>query len=76
MTGTGLQQFRRKLGLSQAALGKKLNLTREMIGLMERGHKAISTRTELSVWCLLYEADMAEIGDRANQQHQPTTEQA
>lgn len=64
MTPTELKQARRKLGLSQAALGDALHITRGMVGLMERGQKDISIRTGMSVWCLLYEAGLATPGDR------------
>lgn len=64
MTGRELYQSRTLLDLSQEALGEKLNLSRVMIGLMERDQKPIDIRTELAVWCLLYEAESAKIGER------------
>ena len=65
MINNELKDARQKLGLSQAGLGEALHLTRVMIGLMERGENPIEKRTELAVWCLLYEGGFAAIGDRA-----------
>ena len=65
MTGEELKEARRLFGFSQEKLGDKLHMTRVMIGLMERGEKPIEKRTELSVWCLLYEAGISTSGDRA-----------
>lgn len=64
MTGYELKQARQSLGLSQAALGDELHLSRVMIGLMERGEKPIEKRTELAIWCLLYESEKYKIGYR------------
>lgn len=64
MTGAELKQARQLLGLPQHALADRLQITRVMVGLMERGEKNIEHRTELAVWCLLYEANIANIGDR------------
>ncbi len=61
-TGGWLKESRMSLGLSQAALGSRLGLSRVMIGLMERG-RPIEPRTGLSVWCLLYEAGIEKIGE-------------
>jgi DNA-binding XRE family transcriptional regulator len=55
MTEIELKESRQKLGLTQAAMGEAINLTREMIGLMERGRKPIDRRTELAVRFLLHE---------------------
>lgn len=79
MTGHELKQARKLLGLSQSALADKLQISRVMVGLMERGEKTIEHRTELSVWCLLYEANIASPGDRKRaaarilQGHHPQT---
>lgn len=70
MTGGELKGARRKLGLSQQGLADVIGKSRSMIGYMERGYGpggqvGIETTTELAVWCLLYEAGAAAIGDRA-----------
>lgn len=71
MTGAELKEARRKLGLSQQALADELGMSRNMVGFMERGYGeggkpvGISQTTAMAVWCLLYEAEAAEIGDRA-----------
>lgn len=65
MIGEELKEARRKLGLSQHGLGDELGMSRVMIGLMEREEKPIEPRTEMAVWCLLYEAGEATPGDRA-----------
>lgn len=44
-----LREHRRALGLTQQGLAKRIGLTREMIGLMERGVKSISARTAAAV---------------------------
>ena len=56
MKGKELKEARQKLGLSQSALAYAIGMSRVMIGLMERGDKPIEKRTELAIWCLLYEA--------------------
>lgn len=79
MIGREPKQARKLLGLSQSALADKLQISRVMVGLMERGEKTIEHRTELSVWCLLYETKIAVPGDRARdatrilQGHHPQT---
>lgn len=56
MTGNEFKDARKNLGLSQSALANAIDMSRVMIGLMERGEKPIEKRTELAVLCLLYEA--------------------
>ena len=55
MNGKQLKQARKRLGLSQSRLGEAIGMTREMIGLMERGEKQIERRTELAIRCLLHD---------------------
>ena len=61
MNGKQLKQARNRLGLSQSRLGEAIGMTREMIGLMERGDKQIERRTELSIRWLLYEDGVKKI---------------
>ena len=65
MTGRELEQARRKLGLTQQQLGDELNLSRVMIGLMERGDKTVERRTDLSMRYLLIAAGHAKPADFA-----------
>jgi DNA-binding XRE family transcriptional regulator len=58
MQGEGLKAVRTALGLSQAAFGKALGLTREAINKMESGTFPIERRTELAA---LYLAEHPEI---------------
>lgn len=53
MTKKDLKNMRVKLGFSQERLAGELGLSREMINKMERGHKKIEKRTELSVLFLV-----------------------
>ncbi len=54
MTGNDVKLTRKSLGMTQADLAKQLDMTREMIGLMEREANAVQKRTELSLRYLLY----------------------
>ena len=65
MTPNEFKEARINLGLSQVALAESMNMTRVMIGLMERGEKTIEKRTELAILCLLYEAGIITPVDRA-----------
>lgn len=56
MTGSQLQEARRKLGLTQRELGDELRLSRVMVGLMERGEREVERRTELAMRYLLIRA--------------------
>lgn len=56
MASEKLKEARQLLGLSQQVLADEIGLTRVMVGLMERGEKAIELRTELAVECLLRRA--------------------
>ena len=49
MTGDEIRLLRRKAGLSQAALGIAIGMSRESIGRMERGRDGVERRTELAV---------------------------
>lgn len=59
MTGAELKQVRKRLGLSQDALAKRLGMSRTMIGYMERGRAyngkpvAIQKRTAMAVMALV-----------------------
>ena len=53
MTGKDVKLTRQKLCMTQAALAKQLNISREMICLMEKGTNAVQRRTELSLRYLL-----------------------
>ena len=61
MNGKQLKQARKRLGLSQSGLGEAIGMTREMIGLMERGEKQIERRTELAIRCLIYDYGIKDI---------------
>jgi len=63
-----LKTIRKSLKLTQAALGESINLSRVTIGQMERGQAKIEKRTELAVWCLLYESGCAMVGERTSLQ--------
>lgn len=49
MTGEEMKVLRRRAGLSQAALGAAIGMTRESIGRMERTCDHVERRTELAV---------------------------
>ena len=53
MTGKDVKLTRQKLRLTQAALAKQLDISREMICLMEKGANSVQRRTELSLRYLL-----------------------
>jgi len=55
MTNKELKEARRKLGLTQSALGEAIGLTRKSIGEMERGQAPIELRTSLAIKYLLIE---------------------
>ena len=59
-----LKAKRDKLGMTQAELAEALGVTSTFVGLMERGKKPIRTVTQHAVWCLMYQAQAAKIGDR------------
>jgi len=64
VTGAELKRARHSLGFTQAKLGARIDLTRVMVGQMERRANPVRERTVLAVWCLLYEAGVAQVGDR------------
>lgn len=49
MTGSELRSLRMALGYSQAELAVRIGLTRVFVGLMERGVKPVSARTQVAV---------------------------
>lgn len=49
MTGDEMRSRRTRLGLTQTELGRQLGLSRVMVGLMERGVKEISLRTQTAL---------------------------
>ena len=53
MTPDDLKVARLKLNLTQAELGNQIEMTREMVGLMERGGKRIQKKTAMAVKFLL-----------------------
>ena len=53
MTPADLKTARLALGLTQQGLANALDISRVMVGLMERGSKSIERRTELAVKFLL-----------------------
>jgi len=65
MTGDEMRLLRRKVGLSQAALGAEIGLSRESIGRMERGGEGVERRTELAV---RYVAEVATSQIRTREQ--------
>ena len=70
MTGGELRNYRLVLRKSQLELGSSIGMSRTMVGYMERGVDGegnpvvIGPRTELAVWCLLYEAGAHTVGER------------
>lgn len=63
MTELGLREARRKLGLNQTKMGKRLGMSREAISFMERGERPIELRTELAVRYRLVEAGIYTMAD-------------
>ena len=61
MTNNELKEARHKLCLTQSELACAIDMSRVMIGLMERGEKPIERRTELAIRYLLYEDGVKEI---------------
>lgn len=53
MTHNEFKAARLKLGLTQESLANKLEISRVIVGLMERNQAPINRRTELSVLYLL-----------------------
>ena len=51
--GEWLKEARKKLGYTQQQLGDEIEMTRVMIGLMERDDKPVEKRTKLAVKYLL-----------------------
>jgi len=49
MTGEEFQEARRKLGLGQAALGKRIGVSASQVYSMEAGRRTISLTVELAV---------------------------
>ena len=64
MNGTELKAKRNKLGMTQVELAEALKITSTFVGMMERNSAPIKTTTQHAVWCLMYEAQVAKIGDR------------
>lgn len=64
MRGNEIRELRRNGGMSQAELGRDLGLTPTFVGMMERGVKAVESRTDLAVRYLLdqYCVDRAKDG--------------
>lgn len=61
MQGEGLKTVRTRLGLSQAAFGKALGLSREAINKMEAGTMPIERRTVLAALYLIEHPEEAEV---------------
>ena len=53
MTGKNMKLARKRLRMTQTALAEKLDISREAVGLMERGLSAVQKRTELSLRYLM-----------------------
>ncbi|HWW64660.1 MAG TPA: hypothetical protein VNZ43_07870 [Sphingomonadaceae bacterium] len=53
MQGDELEARRKGVAMSQAGLADAIGMTREMIGLLERGAATIEKRTELAVRYLI-----------------------
>lgn len=66
MTGKNMKLARRRLCMTQTALAKKLDISRETIGLMERGICAVQKRTELSLRYLMLVDDRYPEGKQMN----------
>jgi transcriptional regulator with XRE-family HTH domain len=49
MDGAALREHRKRAGLSQADLAARLGLSRDFIGLMERGKAPVAPRTAIAV---------------------------
>lgn len=49
MRGHELREARKRLGLSQAELAERIGLSRDFIGLMERGRAPITARTRAAI---------------------------
>lgn len=65
MSPNTLQEARRKLGLNQTEMGKRLGMSREAISFMERGIRPIELRTVLAVRYRLIEAGICTMADFA-----------